>query len=148
MIEKADIINFLNEIFIPLGFKRKGNNWVLNGDAITKMVNLQGSNYGSYFYINYGFIIRKLEITTRNHVHYRVGSNTVEGNRRLNDLLELTSNITAERRFSELRDIISDQILVKFQAVNNDEELLEEIKKLPTLNILPLVVKDYFRLPH
>ncbi|MFI5160267.1 MAG: DUF4304 domain-containing protein [Sphingobacteriales bacterium] len=148
MIEKTDIINFLNSIFIPIGFKRKGNNWVHNGDIITKMVNLQGSNYGNYFYLNYGFIIRKLQPTTHMHVFYRLGANTVEGNRRITDLLDIGSNISIEVRFSELRSLVSEQIVTKFQVVNNDEELLEGIKKLPTLNILPLIVKDYFHLPH
>ena len=35
-MEKKDLTKLLDEIFIPIGFKRKGNNWVLNGKEINK----------------------------------------------------------------------------------------------------------------
>ena len=51
-MEKKDLIKLLDEIFVPLGFKRKGHNWVLNGDELSKLINLQKSNYSNAFYIN------------------------------------------------------------------------------------------------
>ena len=56
-MEKKDLINILSEMLVPIGFKRKGNYWVVNGDEITKMVNLQKSQYGNSFYINYDYIV-------------------------------------------------------------------------------------------
>ena len=56
-MEKSDLIKLLNEVFNNLGFKRKGNNWVVDSSELIKIVNLQKSNYGNLFYINYGFII-------------------------------------------------------------------------------------------
>jgi hypothetical protein len=67
-MEKKDLIKLLDEIFVPLGFKRKGNNWVLNGDELSKLINLQKSNYSNAFYINYGYIIKGLELTTVMHI--------------------------------------------------------------------------------
>lgn len=40
-MEKKELASILNEIFVPIGFKKKGDYWVINGDEITKMVNLQ-----------------------------------------------------------------------------------------------------------
>jgi len=37
-MEKKDLIKLLDEMFIPIGFKRKGNNWVHNGEIITKII--------------------------------------------------------------------------------------------------------------
>lgn len=48
-MEKKDLISLLDEIFIPLSFKRKGNNWVLDGIELFKIINLQKSNYGTAF---------------------------------------------------------------------------------------------------
>ena len=70
-MEKNGLIKLLDEIFFPLGFKRKGNNWVFNGDELSKIVNLQKSNYSNAFYINYGYIIKSIELTTRTHVENR-----------------------------------------------------------------------------
>ncbi|MCD7940769.1 MAG: DUF4304 domain-containing protein, partial [Bacteroides intestinalis] len=60
-MEKKKIIELLNEIFSPLGFKRKGNNWVYNGKELSKIINLQKSNYSNSFYINYGYNINGIE---------------------------------------------------------------------------------------
>jgi hypothetical protein len=40
-MEKNDLIELLNQIFIPLGFKTISNNWVLNGTELAKIINLQ-----------------------------------------------------------------------------------------------------------
>src|SRR4051812_7921288 len=105
-MEKNNLIELLNEIFIPLGFKRKGNNWVLNGDALSKIINLQQSNYGNHFYINYGYIIKGLELTTKEHLSHRLASNDKDKQKRITDLLDFENNISIEQRLAELRDLI------------------------------------------
>ena len=59
-MEKKILINLLNEICSPLGFKRKGNYWLLNQMELTQIINLQKSIYGNLYYINYGFKINNL----------------------------------------------------------------------------------------
>lgn len=73
-MEKRDLINFLDEVFVPLSFKKKGNSWVMNGNELSKIINLQKSNYGTAFYINYGYIIKGLNLTTTTHVENRLSS--------------------------------------------------------------------------
>jgi len=57
-MEKKDLVNILSEMLFPMGFKRKGNNWVINGDVMTKIVNLQKSQFGNLYYVNYGYILK------------------------------------------------------------------------------------------
>jgi Domain of unknown function (DUF4304) len=145
-MEKKDLINLLDEIFIPLGFKRKGNNWVNNGEELSKIINLQKSNYGNSFYINYGFIIRGLELTTVTHVEDRLASKDKEEQKRITELLHLESEIAPGKRLEELKKLISSNVVPKIQQVNTENDLLNEIMKRPTLNVIPLVVKKHFNL--
>ena len=38
MIEKNDLVQIINNLFFPLGFKRKGNNWIHKGEILTKTI--------------------------------------------------------------------------------------------------------------
>ena len=71
---KKDLVIFLNELFTPLGFKKKGNNWVSNGKEVSRIINLQKSQFGNSFYINYGYILRSLQLEGwATHVEDRLG---------------------------------------------------------------------------
>ena len=146
-MDKKDLIKLLDEIFVPLGFKRKGNNWVLNGDELSKLINLQKSNYSNAFYINYGYIIKGLELTTTTHVENRLTSTNKEEQKRITDLLDLETEIPTDQRLAELKKFITDKIAVQMQSVNTEADLLNDLKKRPHLNNIPLVVKRHFNLP-
>jgi hypothetical protein len=143
-MEKKDLIKFLDEIFIPLGFKRKGNNWVLNGEELSKIINLQKSNYSNAFYINYGYVIKGLELTTSTHVENRLASIDKEEQKRITDLLDLETGIHIEQRLTELKKFIIAKIVRQIQSINTEEEILNELKKRPHLNDIPLIVKKHF----
>lgn len=53
-MDKKDLASILSEFLIPLGFKKKGNYWVKNRDEVNTIVNLQKSQFGNVFYVNYG----------------------------------------------------------------------------------------------
>jgi hypothetical protein len=145
-MEKKDLIKLLDEIFGPLGFKRKGNNWVLNRDQLSKLINLQKSNYSNAFYINYGYIIKGLELTTTTHVENRLGSIDKEEQKRITDLLDLEMGIPTDQRLTELKKLITDKIAVQMQSVSTESDLLSVLMKRPHINDVPLVVKRYFNL--
>jgi len=147
-MEKKDLVKLLNEIFISLDFKRKGNNWVFNGNHLSKLINLQKSNYSNSFYINYGYIIKELELTMeRMHVEDRLAFVDKEKQKRITDLLDFEINIPSDQRLTELKTIIIDKIVTKMQLINTEVDLLNELKKRPHLNDISLVVKRYFNLP-
>lgn len=146
-MDKKSIVKLLDEIFIPLGFKRKANTWVFHGDVLTKQINLQKSNYGNLFYINYGFIIKGLTLITTTHVGNRLASTDKDEQKRITDLLDLETEIPADHRLTELRRLIDKKIVAKIQKINTEEDLLNELKKRPHLNDIPLVVKKHFNIP-
>ena len=146
-MEKRELINFLNEILAPLGYKKKGNNWMQPSIELIKVINLQKSNYGNLFYINYGFIIKNLELTTVSHFENRLASNIKEEQLKISNLLNLEYTIRDEERLSELKNFIIKKVIVKMNSLNCINDLFEEIKKAPQLNKIPLIVKQYFNLP-
>ncbi len=140
-MEKRDIIKLLDEIFIPLGFKRKGNHWVINGDII-KIVSLQKSNWGNFFYINYGYNIKNLELTTKTHIFKGMGSVDKKEYKHITDLLDLDSNISHSERITNLKTNINNKIVCDFNTVNTEKDILEELKQRSNLNGIPLIVKS------
>ena len=146
-MEKSDLIKLLNEVFNNLGFKRKGNNWVVDSSELIKIVNLQKSNYGNLFYINYGFIIKDIELTTtKMHIQMRLGSYNKEETLRISNLLDLTNDIDKNVRIQDLKKDILSRVVPKLQTINTKEDLLNFIKKFPYSSMVPLVVKKYFNL--
>jgi hypothetical protein len=146
-MEKKDLVKLLDDIFVPLGFKRRGNNWVSNGNELSKLINLQKSNYSNSFYINYGYIIKGIELTTTTHVENRLASINKEEQKRITDLLDLEKEIPIDQRLTELKKFITDKITVQMQSINTESELFSDLKKRPHLNDIPLVVKRHFNLP-
>ncbi len=144
-MERKDVANILSEILLPIGFKKKGDYWVINGDVITKMVNLQKSQFENSFYINYGYIIKAIPLDNlMMHVYKRVGALDDNENKRIKELLNLENNISNEERAKQLKQLIYDKVVVDIQTVNTEEDLLNELRKRPHLNNIPLVVKRYF----
>ena len=148
MLWKKDLIELLNEIFKPLGFKRKGNNWVQNGDRLVKVINLQKSNFGNYFYINYGFVIKSLKLTTQMHVDNRLASLEKSERKSLVDMLDCETKIPWQQRSEYLRSIISTKILPVMKSVVSEQDLYQYLKNRLHINDIPLIVKDYFQLDH
>lgn len=148
-MEKKELANIISEILIPIGFKKKGNYWVINGDAITKMVNLQKSQFNNSFYINYGYILQSIPLDNEMmHIYNRVTSMDVEERNMLKLLLNLENNISNAERATKLKQLILDKLVTNFQSVNTEEDLLNELKKRPQLNDVPLIVKKHFNLEY
>ena len=146
-MEKKELASILSEILVPIGFKKKGNFWVINGDVITKMINLQKSNYSNAFYINYGYILNSIPLgNLMMHVYNRVTSLDVEERNRITFLLDLESNISNEERKKSLKELLQSKLIAKVQTVNTEEDLLAELKKRPHLNDITLAVKQHFNL--
>jgi hypothetical protein len=147
-MEKKGLASILSEVLVPIGFKKKGNYWVVNGTEITKTVNLQKSQFGNSFYINYGYIINAIPLDNlMMHIYRRVASTEKIENLRIEELLNLESNMPDEERTSELKKVLLEKLVHKVNLVNTEADILEELKEQPHLNNIPLVVKRHFNLP-
>ena len=141
------MIDILNHVLVPNDFKRKGNYWLINGTEITKMVNLQKSQYSNSFYINYGYIIQSLPLENlMMHIYNRLASPDRNENKRIIELLDLENAIPNTVRRAELQSFLQNRLIKRIQAVNTEEELLNELKNRAHLNDIPGVVKMHFNL--
>ncbi|WP_413512609.1 DUF4304 domain-containing protein [Myroides odoratus] len=146
-MEKKELASILNEVLAPIGFKKKGDYWVINGDEITKMINLQKSQFSNSFYINYGYILKSVPLNgLMMHVFKGFGSIDKTEQQRMTALLDLGNNISNEDRAKELKKLLLEKLVLNIQEVNTEEDVLSELKKRPHLNDIPLVVKKHFSL--
>ena len=146
-MKKKELVNILNQILSPIGFKKKGNYWLINGAVITKMINLQKSDYSDAFYINYGYILNSIPLgNLMMHVYNRMTSVDVEEKNRIEFLLNLETTISDEERTNAVKEMLQSTLIAKVQAVNTEEDLLAELKKRPHLNDITLAVKQHFDL--
>jgi hypothetical protein len=146
-MEKKELASILSEVLIPIGFKKKGNYWVVNGNEITKMVNLQKSQFGNFFYINYGYILNAISLDGVMHIYKRSASLDKNENLRIDELLDLDNNISNEDRARELKKMLFEMLIENINVVNTEADVLNELKKRPHLNDISLVVKRHFNLP-
>lgn len=145
-MEKKELIKVISEILNPIGFKRKGNYWVINSDSINKIVNLQKSQFGNYYYINYGYIINSIPLKNMMHIYNSVTSLDEQEREEINLFLDLESDISDEKRKEGLKKILQNQLINKIQSIETEDDLLLSLKNRPHLNDIPLAVKNYFKL--
>ena len=90
-MKKNELTSILNEILLPIGFKKKGNYWVVNGNEVTKIVNLQKSQSCNSFYINWGYNVNSVILNGVMHIYNRVASEVKSENLRIGELLNENS---------------------------------------------------------
>lgn len=121
-MKKTELSNYINNTFISKGYNKKSNNWIFRNDEITKIINIQKSKFNDSYYLNYGFTLNKIPLNNLNaHIFKRL-NNT-------DDLIQIEENLPA------LLDVI-----------NSENDFFIYLKRLPNLNEIPVVVKNYFKL--
>ncbi|MNE53662.1 hypothetical protein D3C80_1484010 [compost metagenome] len=146
-MEKKDLITLLDNIFIPLNFKRKGNNWVLNDKEITKIINLQKSQYGNVYYLHYDYIINSLPLNKRKvHIDNQLGSSDKEEQKYIQALLNLENDIDQTERLFRLDKLIHEKIVSQMKSVQSEEDLLRLLQERTFLYTIPPHVLKHFNL--
>lgn len=145
---KTELIKFLDNLFKTYSFKKKGNQWSFVNESIVKIIKLRKSKHGNYYYMDYGFILKDLDLgDSVMHIYNSLGSMDDKENARITELLDLDSSITVQDRKQEIKKFIEREILVLFRDVNKADDILLQLKKRRNLNDIPLCVKKYFELP-
>ncbi len=146
-MEKAEFVEFLNALFVPIGFKRKGNNWVINGKEINKIINLQKSQYSNSYYLNYSYIINSLPLNGfRSHLDFRLTSFDKDEREGIRELLNFENEIDDAVRVVNLSKFIDDQIINQMRSVYTEKDLFEVLKGMKYRHTVPPFVLDYFDL--
>ena len=129
------------------GFEKSSGNWLQNVGELTKLVNLQKSNFANKEYVNFGFIINGVPSgQLLMHIGYRLSSPDSEERRKVEELLDLDSSIDDSARKSALAVRLSHDVFGQLQKTNTEADLLSVLKKQPHLNNVPLSVKKHLNL--
>jgi len=146
-MEKKKLIKYLDGIFSPMGFKKRGNMWKAQSAELEKIINLQRSKYSNSYYLNYGFIIKNLKLDILEmHVYNRLSSSDDKENERIMGLLDLENEISENERKEGLKFFIENNLLSELKNTGTETDLLARLKKRPHLNDVPLVVKRHFQI--
>ena len=110
IMDKKDFIQLAHEVFKPLGYKRRNSNWSSETSELIRAFNLQKSMYGNLYYLNYGFIIKGLELRG---LYDHVGGgfcykDNEKRNHYMHKLLDCENDIPDEKRRKELRHVLED----------------------------------------
>ena len=137
-MDKKDLMKLFDNVLKPRGFKKKGNYWRLDGDELIKIINLQKSQWGNQYYINYGFDFKDLDYDgTAMHIYRRIGSNDKDGNNILDFEKDLPVN-----RIKMVEGLLSD-ILTIFSTANTVTDIINDLKQREHLNDVTLNVKEF-----
>lgn len=144
-MEKNELIKLLDSIFVPLGFKKKGNNWVLNGEEINKIINLQKSQFGNLYYLNYDYVINSLPLNNRKvHVDNQLSSSDSEEQKLIVNLLNLDSDFDQSDRLILLYKLINEKIVIEMQSIHTEYDIANLLKMRKQLyTISPHVLKHF-----
>ena len=142
-----ELVVILDEILKTEGFKKKGHNWLYGNEEITKMVQLQKSNFSNRCYINYGYIINSLPLGDLNmHLFMGLGSLDIRENERIKELLDLDNGLTDDTRHRELKLLFHNNLLRKIKPINTLIDIKNEVLDNKGKTLIPLVIKKYFEL--
>ena len=131
----------------PLGYRRLASDWIKDSDEVTKVINLQKSNFSNQYYLNYDYILKNIPLEgIISHFGSRFGAEDLKENKRITQFLDL-ENITADdERTIELRNFIRKFVLEKVEQIRTEEDLKQMLERWEPKNMIPGVTKRYFGL--
>ena len=141
-----ELIRIIDAELLLVGFKRKNKNWFFENLELIKYVELQKSNYSNLYYLNYGFIIKEINIDSKTrHVPKHLGGSIEEERIFLKDFLDLESNKAKD--IILFKEYLTKNLDYFLNSINSTDDLRKfVINDLASLDRIPLVVKKYFNI--
>ena len=144
---KENLISLLTNALSRAGFKRKGNNWVDNNGEVSKIVNLQKSEFSNSYYLNYGYVIKPLPLNgAKMHIYLRLSTKDGEVKDTVSELLNLSNDIPDCQRYRRLHDLIFEKLLFELGSINSEEEIRQKILDGTWRQVVPISVRRYFHI--
>lgn len=128
-------------------FLKKRSAWYLDDcPDLLKVITLQKSQFSNAYYLNSGFILKKLDLSGfQMHIMNGLSSENDFLNRRIMDLLNLDSSMEDSERETDLRSFVQESIQ-DLNRINNEEDILVLLKSRTHPNDIPLIVKEHLNL--
>jgi hypothetical protein len=137
----------LDRLLKPHGFKKKGNEWRTETTELYKSVDLQKSNFSNLYYLNYGYSFKNLDYDeVKHHIYNRLGSTDPMTNKIIQDTFDLEKQMESSTRLKHLSDLVKNILLTQMNSTNNKTDILNLLKTRPTLNDIPIRVKEYLNI--
>ena len=115
MSKSNPIHQILKAVLMPIRFSRKGSSWYRRTQDVVQVVNLQKSQYGDQYYLNYALWLLALGDASfpreeMCHVRFRIEDISTNEDR-YKELLNLESDLGNERRTVLLQTALSSDLL-------------------------------------
>lgn len=147
-MDKKKLLTAIDQVLVREGFKRRGNRWEFQATNLLKVIELQKSNFGNQFFINYGFIIVDVDLGgLAMHLYMRMAAPEKEKNKLISRTFDLELPIDDIERVKVLHECLYKYLLDTIIAVNSIEELRAFILSRNSSSDVPLVTKKYLGIP-
>jgi hypothetical protein len=124
------VVATLGDFLSRSGFRKKGSSsWYRRDDDLVTIVNLQKSQYGPLYYLNYGFwllAVAEAEFPRPEQAHITTRVESAIDDRsegRLNRLLDLRTDIDEATRRTELDALLTDDFLPLLMSLRSVSDL-------------------------
>ena len=146
-MDRKEFELFLSGLFKPYGYRKKGNYWFADGEKISKVINLQKSNFGNVYYINYGYVLNNLRDQVslsgyKTHISSGLSSLDNAENQQIIRLLDFTNNLDDEVR-KNLLTYYAKNMLNEMQSINTEDDIIGYLKHRRTLNDIRLPIIEH-----
>lgn len=140
-----ELKGLINKLLLSKGFKRDGKNrWIKEHAQIIVSIDLQKSNFGNQYYINYGFTIRNLVLDGwADHFGSRMSSINKKDREEIRDLLDFDNDLSDNIRKYRLEYYIT-KLIQYVDEIDKEDDLRLLLKNIALPVIIPLVTKRYF----
>jgi hypothetical protein len=107
----------LDDVLGPAGFARKGDSWFRKTSDVVEVVNLQKSQYGRQYYLNYALWLRALgeeSFPKEEKCHIRMRATAMVSSDSVADLgrlLDLESSVADTERRSRFAILLTQELL-------------------------------------
>jgi len=141
-----DLIDLIHSELKPLSYKKKGRKWSIETEELMKDVSIQKSNFSKFYYVNYGFIIKELDLENAYH-HYasRLGGITTEENRFVQTFLDFENEESKD--VVKFTTIFRANLIAELNSINGIQDLRSHIvEKQNRINMLSVFTKNFLKI--
>ena len=111
------------------------------------MVNLQKSNFGNKFYVNYGYIIKALPLgNLKMHIYKRLGSKNISESDRISQVFDLEFEMPEDQRIAEINHLLLERLIREIKEIDSENDVRDEVMQSSSTSQIPVVVRNYFKL--
>lgn len=147
-MKTAEVSSIVFQKLKPLGATRKGRStFVLETPELIKSIDIQKSDFSQLCYLNYGFTLKRVPTGgLKKHLMKRATSKDPLIKEQIDRWLDLDSDSPDPERAQGIEWIIDEIVLPEIQTINTESDLKKFILTLPTMNLVPIRLREHYGL--